>query len=224
VPASSTASPAGGSVSGDLALYTVMRRIRSFEQRVVELVNTNEISGVTHEYVGEEAIATGVCGALNRDDVVTSTHRGHGHVIAKGGRPDRMLAELLGRVDGYNRGRGGSMHIADLRLGIYGANGIVGAGVPIACGAAHSFRWKKTSRVAVAFFGDGAVNQGVVMESLNIAAIWKLPVVFVCENNQYAQTTPAHDSVAAPIHGRAAAFGMPSEQIDGMDVAWRTAT
>jgi pyruvate dehydrogenase E1 component alpha subunit len=204
--------------STDAEHYETMLRIRRFEERVVELVNADEISGVTHEYVGQEAVAVGVCAALVTEDVITSTHRGHGHVIAKGGRESRMLAELLGRVDGYNAGRGGSMHIADFASGMYGANGIVGAGVPIACGAAFAMRRSGRDNVAVAFFGDGGINQGVVLESLNLAAIWSLPVVFVCENNQYAQTTPVGEANAAPICGRPEGAGIPSVQVDGMDV------
>src|ERR1051325_10975167 len=142
------------------SLYRTMLTIRRFEERVVDLVNADEIAGVTHEYVGQEAVATGVCAALRPDDVITSTHRGHGHLIAKGADVGRMTAELLGRTDGLNRGRGGSMHIADLGLGIYGANGIVGAGAPFAAGAAWSFSLDDSERVAVTFFGDGAVNQG----------------------------------------------------------------
>jgi TPP-dependent pyruvate/acetoin dehydrogenase alpha subunit len=202
----------------DAERYETMLRIRRFEERVVELVNADEISGVTHEYVGQEAVAVGVCAALVTEDVITSTHRGHGHVIAKGGHESRMLAELLGRVDGYNAGRGGSMHIADYASGMYGANGIVGAGVPIACGAAFAMRRAGRDNVAAAFFGDGGINQGVVLESLNLAAIWSLPIVFVCENNQYAQTTPVGAANAAPICARAEGAGIPSAQIDGMDV------
>jgi pyruvate dehydrogenase E1 component alpha subunit len=201
-------------------LYRKMQLIRRFEERVVELVNKNEIAGSTHEYIGEEAVAVGVCSALERADVITSTHRGHGHLIAKGGDVKRMMAELCGRSTGYNRGMGGSMHIADLALGIYGANGIVGAGVPIATGAAWASKIRKAGRVAVAFFGDGAANQGVVHESMNLAGIWQLPVVFVCENNQYAITTPVGYATAGPgIATRAAGYGFPGYAIDGMDVA-----
>ncbi len=199
--------------------YRTMRLIRRFEERVVELVNRNEIPGVTHEYVGEEAVATGVCRALRPDDVITSTHRGHGHILAKGGDPRRMMAELMGKATGYNRGRGGSMHIADLALGIYGANGIVGAGAPIACGAAMAARLRGEDRVAVAFFGDGATNQGVVHEAMNLAAIWTLPVVFVCENNGYAISASIRDmSPLERLADRAAAYRMPGESVDGMDV------
>lgn len=209
-----------------IALYRTMRLIRRFEERVVELVNRDEIPGVTHEYVGQEAVATGVCRALRPDDVITSTHRGHGHILAKGGDPRRMIAELMGKATGYNQGRGGSMHIADLSLGIYGANGIVGAGAPIACGAAFAARLQKSDRVAVAFFGDGGMNQGVVHEAMNLAAIWKLPVVFVCENNGYAISAPISQMAAvARLADRAAGYGMPGEVVDGMDVlAVHTAT
>lgn len=199
-------------------LYRTMLTIRRFEERVVDLVNANEIAGVTHEYVGQEAVAVGVCAALNADDVITSTHRGHGHLIAKGADVARMVAELLGRVDGLNRGRGGSMHIADVSLGIYGANGIVAAGSPFASGAAWSFAVAGTKRVAVTFFGDGGVNQGVLGETMNLAALWHLPLVFVCENNGYAVTFPQEQSTAGSVVARAAAYGMAAEQVDGMDV------
>jgi acetoin:2,6-dichlorophenolindophenol oxidoreductase subunit alpha len=200
------------------SLYRTMRTIRAFEERVVVLVNANEIAGVTHEYVGEEAVATGVCAALRVDDVVTSTHRGHGHLIAKGADVRRMMAELLGRVDGLNSGRGGSMHVADFALGVLGANGIVGAGTPHAAGAAWAFRQAGTDRIAVSFFGDGGVNQGLVLETLNLAALWHLPVLFVCENNGYAVTMPAERATAGTIVGRAETFGIAAETVDGMDV------
>jgi len=204
---------------GLITLYRTMRLIRRFEERVVELVNRDEIPGVTHEYVGQEAVATGVCHALRPDDVITSTHRGHGHILAKGGDPRRMIAELMGKTAGYNRGRGGSMHIADLSLGIFGANGIVGAGAPIACGAALAAKLEKTDRVAVAFFGDGGMNQGVVHEALNLAAIWKLPVLFVCENNGYAISAPISQMAAVErLAVRAGGYGIPGESLDGMDV------
>jgi acetoin:2,6-dichlorophenolindophenol oxidoreductase subunit alpha len=200
------------------SLYRTMRTIRAFEERVVELVNANEIAGVTHEYVGEEAVATGVCATLRADDVVTSTHRGHGHLIAKGADVRRMMAELLGRSDGLNRGRGGSMHVADFAVGVLGANGIVGAGAPHAAGAAWAFSRDGSDRIAASFFGDGGVNQGLVLETLNLAAIWNLPVLFVCENNGYAVTMPAERATAGTIVGRADAFGMPARSVDGMDV------
>lgn len=199
-------------------MYRRMRLIRRFEENIVALVNTNEIAGVTHEYIGQEAVAVGICSALRVADVITSTHRGHGHIIAKGGKVRFMLAELMGRATGYNKGRGGSMHIADFSLGIYGANGIVAAGAPIACGAAYTFKWRRTDQVAVSFFGDGAINQGVLSESLNLAAIWKLPVVFVCENNGYAVTTPIAEVSNEELWRRAAAFGVSSVAVDGMDV------
>jgi acetoin:2,6-dichlorophenolindophenol oxidoreductase subunit alpha len=205
--------------AGCKEIYRMMRLIRQFELRVISLVNNNEIAGVTHEYIGEEAIAVGVCSALRTTDVITSTHRGHGHIIAKGGDPKRMMAELLGRETGYNRGKGGSMHIADLSLGIYGANGIVAAGVPIAAGAAWAAKIRKSDLVAVAFFGDGAVNQGVLHETMNLAAVFGLSMIFVCENNQYAVSTPVSYSTAGPgIAARAAAYGFPGLALDGMNV------
>jgi len=199
--------------------YRRMRIIRRFEERVIDLVNANEIAGVTHEYIGEEAIAVGVCSALRESDVISSTHRGHGHIIAKGGDVRRMMAELFGRVTGYNRGKGGSMHIADLSLGIYGANGIVAAGVPIAAGAAWASVIRQNDGVAATFFGDGGANQGVVHETMNMAGIWKLPILFICENNQYAVTTPVQEATAGPgISTRAAAYGFPGVRVDGMRV------
>jgi pyruvate dehydrogenase E1 component alpha subunit len=201
-------------------VYRRMRLIRRFEERVIQLVNANEIAGTTHEYIGEEAIAVGVCTVLEQADVITSTHRGHGHIIAKGGDVKRMMAELFGRRTGYNRGKGGSMHIADLGLGIYGANGIVAAGVPIAAGAAWAAKIQETGRVAVAFFGDGGANQGVLHETMNLAAIWQLPMIFICENNQYAVTTASTYATAGPgISQRASAYGFPGHVVDGMDVA-----
>jgi pyruvate dehydrogenase E1 component alpha subunit len=207
-------------LDADLAkqLYLRMRLIRRFEETVVKLVDDNEIAGVCHEYVGQEAVATGVCAALRSEDIITSTHRGHGHIIAKGAKVRHMLAELMGRTTGCNKGRGGSMHIADVSLGIYGANGIVGAGAPIACGAAFRFKSSGSSTVAVPFFGDGAINQGVLHESLNLAAVWNLPMVFVCENNLYAITTPIKEASKVQPHERAAAYGMPGQLVDGMDV------
>jgi pyruvate dehydrogenase E1 component alpha subunit len=199
-------------------LYRTMRTIRRFEERVVDLVNANEIAGVTHEYVGQEAVATGVCAALRPDDVITSTHRGHGHVIAKGADVRRMMAELLGRVDGLNSGRGGSMHIADLGIGIYGANGIVAAGAPIAAGAAWTARQAGSGGVAATFFGDGGANQGVLHETMNLAALWRLPMLFVCENNGYAVTLSQERSTAGSLVERAGAYGMAAEAVDGMDV------
>ncbi len=200
------------------SLYRTMRTIRRFEEIVVELVNANEIAGVTHESIGQEAVAAGVCAALRPTDIITSTHRGHGHVIAKGVHPKDMMAELLARSTGTNKGRGGSMHIADLSLGIYGANGIVAAGTPIAAGAAWASLHRNDQIVTVAFFGDGALNQGVLHETMNLAAVWRLPLVFVCENNGYAVTTASSNSTAGDPVTRAAAYGMPASAVDGMDV------
>ncbi|MBW1766301.1 MAG: thiamine pyrophosphate-dependent dehydrogenase E1 component subunit alpha [Deltaproteobacteria bacterium] len=169
-----------------IQLYRTMLRIRRFEEKLIELKARGSIPGVLHLYIGEEATATGTCAALRQDDYITSTHRGHGHCIAKGGDISRMMAELFGRSTGYCCGKGGSMHIANVDLGILGANGIVAAGMPIAGGAALSIKMRGREQVVVCFFGDGAANQGAFHESLNMAAIWKLPVIFVCENNQYA--------------------------------------
>lgn len=206
----------------DETLYRTVRLIRRFEQRSIELVKSGEIIGGIHPYIGQEAIAAGVCAALRVDDIITSTHRGHGHVLAKGADPVRMLAELTGRATGLNQGRGGSMHAADFSLGIYGANGIVGAGAPIAAGAAWAHRVLRRDsdgdgRVAVSFFGDGAVNQGVLLEALNLAALWRVPALFVCENNGYATTLTVAAGVAGSITGRAEAFGIPASTVDGMD-------
>ncbi|WP_329570954.1 thiamine pyrophosphate-dependent dehydrogenase E1 component subunit alpha [Kitasatospora sp. NBC_01266] len=205
--------------TGPAALYRSMRLIRSFEEQALALVRTGEIIGGTHPYIGQEAVAVGVCAALGPDDQLTSTHRGHGHVLAKGAEPRRMLAELTGRQTGLNQGRGGSMHAADLTLGILGANGIVGAGAPIAAGAAWAALRQGSGRVVASFFGDGALNQGVLLETLNLAGLWRLPVLFVCENNGYATTLPVEAAVAGSALGRAAAFGIPAEQVDGMDAA-----
>jgi pyruvate dehydrogenase E1 component alpha subunit len=201
----------------DVGLYRAVRLIRRFEERAVDLVRSGDIIGGIHPYTGQEAIAAGVCAALRVDDTITSTHRGHGHVLAKGADPARVLAELAGRATGLNRGRGGSMHAADFALGILGANAIVGANGAITAGAAWAARQEGSDRVAVSFFGDGAVNQGVLLEAMNLAALWRLPVLFVCENNGYATTLTVSDAVAGTITGRGAAFGMPSVTVDGMD-------
>jgi pyruvate dehydrogenase E1 component alpha subunit len=205
----------GGPDSTDL--YRTVRLIRRFEERAIELVRSGVIVGGIHPYIGEEAVAAGVCAALRRDDLVTSTHRGHGHVLAKGADPARMLAELAGRTTGLNRGRGGSMHAADFGAGVLGANAIVGAAAPIATGAAWAYRLKGGDRVVVNFFGDGAVSQGVVLETFNLAALHRAPVVFVCENNGFATSTRTGDAVAGSITGRAEAFGIPARTVDGMD-------
>ena len=199
------------------ALYRTVRLIRGFEQRAIELVRSRVIFGGIHPYTGQEAIAAGTCAALRADDLITSTHRGHGHVLAKGADPARMMAELAGRSTGLNRGRGGSMHAADFGIGILGANAIVGAAAPIATGAAWAARCAGSDRVVLTYFGDGAVSQGVVLETFNLAALWRAPVVFVCENNGFATTTRTQDAVAGSITARAEAFGIPAERVDGMD-------
>jgi acetoin:2,6-dichlorophenolindophenol oxidoreductase subunit alpha len=202
-----------------LELYTMMQRIRRFEESVSELYARGKIPGFLHTYVGEEAVATGVCANLTVDDWITSTHRGHGHLLAKGGRTDRSMAELFGRATGYNRGKGGSMHIAEPELGHLGANAIVGAGISLINGAALSAQYRGTSQVGVSFFGDGASNTGSFHEALNFAAVHKLPSVFVCENNNYAESTPRwyHQRVGR-ISERAAAYCMPGDTVDGNDV------
>ena len=202
----------------DIALYRLMRLIRRFEEMTVDLTRAGEIQSAVHVGTGQEAVAAGVCSVLETGDVITSTHRGHGHILAKGGDPARMLAELLGRESGYNRGRGGSMHIADIDLGIYGANGMVGAGAPMACGAAFMFKTRGEAHVAAPFFGDGAMNQGVLLESFNLATMLNLPMIFVCENNGYAVTTPIGEVLKGSILDRAAGFGLAVEAVDGMDV------
>jgi pyruvate dehydrogenase E1 component alpha subunit len=201
----------------DEKLYRTIRLIRRFEERCIELVRSGDIVGGIHPYIGQEAIAAGVCASLRENDLITSTHRGHGHVLAKGADPARMLAELCGKATGLNKGRGGSMHAADFGKGIFGANGIVGANGPIATGAAWAYLRQGQDRVAVSFFGDGAVSQGVFLETLNLAALWNVPVLFVCENNGYATTQTVEDTVAGTITGRASAFGIPSSTVDGMD-------
>ena len=199
-------------------LYTTMRRIRAFEERTGELFGEGLIKGTAHLYIGQEAVAAGVCANLRDDDYVASTHRGHGHCIAKGAKIERMMAELMGRDTGTSRGLGGSMHIADMDLNIFGANGIVGASLPIATGAALAAKMRGEGQVAVPFFGDGAVNQGVFHEALNLAAVWALPVVFVCENNAYALTTRSDATTAGEgIARRAAAYGIPGITVDGND-------
>ncbi len=203
-------------------LVPMLRRmmlIRAFEERVAELYASGTLYGHVHLYVGEEAVAVGACTALRDDDYVTSTHRGHGHCLAKGAEPRRMMAELFGRRTGYCKGKGGSMHIADFSRGILGANGVVGGGAPAAVGAALGVKLQRRDTVAVCFFGDGAMNQGVLHESMNLAAIWALPVIFVCENNRYAITTPRASSTSGPgAEARGAAYGIPTRVVDGMDV------
>jgi pyruvate dehydrogenase E1 component alpha subunit len=198
--------------------YSTMRRIRDFEERVHLEFATGEIPGFVHLYAGEEASATGVIIHLRKDDYVASTHRGHGHCIAKGMNLRTMMAEIYGKKPGICGGKGGSMHVADLDLGMMGANGIVGGGGPLICGAALAAKIKKTDNVAVCFFGDGGSNQGTILESLNLAAVWQLPAIFVAENNGYAEATSSRWSVATGnIADRGAAFGMPSAIVDGHD-------
>jgi pyruvate dehydrogenase E1 component alpha subunit len=198
-------------------LYRSVRLIRRFEERAIEYVRSGEIVGGIHPYLGQEGIAAGVCAALKDTDVITSTHRGHGHVLARGANPARLLAELMGRESGLNKGRGGSMHAADFSLGILGANAIVGAAGSIATGAAWAYRRRGRDTVAATFFGDGAMNEGMLLEAFNLAALWKVPVLFVCENNGYATTMPVDSAVAGSIRGRAAAFGIPAYTVDGQD-------
>ena len=201
-----------------IAMYRQMLTIRRFEEEVVNLYNRTEIPGITHVSIGQEAVAAGVCGALRRDDYITSHHRGHGHCLAKGATVDRMFAELLGKIDGYCRGKGGSMHIADAATGHLGANAIIAGGTAIAAGAALSAKVRGTDQVAVCFIGDGALNQGLFFESMNLAAIWTLPIVFVCENNQYAEYSPTEEMTAGDLVSRGRAFDVPSRSADGNDV------
>jgi pyruvate dehydrogenase E1 component alpha subunit len=198
-------------------MYEQMQRIRSFEERVDQLYRGAKMPGLAHLYIGEEAVAVGVCEALRRDDYITSTHRGHGHCLAKGASVDRMFCELLGKEEGYCRGKGGSMHIADHENGNLGANAIVGGSTGIATGAAFSAKARGTDQVAVCFFGEGALGQGVLYEVMNMAALWKLPVVYVCENNSYNEYTHFSETTSGDIGARAAAFGIPAEEVDGQD-------
>jgi len=204
---------------GKKELLRTMIRIRSFETRVEELFLAKRIPGFVHLYIGEEAIASGIMANLRRDDWITSTHRGHGHALAKGAQMNRMMAELYGKRSGYCKGKGGSMHIADFSVGMLGANGVVGGGFTIAVGAGMTAWMKKTDQVAVCFFGDGASNRGTFHEALNMASIWKLPVLFVNENNQYASTTPASYGVpVSRISDRAAGYGIEGYTVDGNNV------
>ena len=200
-------------------MLRTMQTIRRFEERASADYHAGNIYGVVHCYLGEEAVAVGVCAALNPDDQIISTHRGHGHCIAKGADLDRMMAELYGRETGYCKGKGGSMHIADFEKGMLGANGIVAGGISIVTGAALAAQLLGNGRIAVSFFGDGASNAGPFHEFINIAAAWKLPIIYVCENNGYAAQTPQLATHAAPdIAGRAAGYGIPGVIVDGNDV------
>lgn len=200
-------------------VYRLMQRIRQFEQKAVELFTAGHLPGFLHSALGQEAAEVGACAALTPADYITSTHRGHGHVIAKGARLDRMMAELYAKETGYCKGKGGSMHIIDAGLNILGANGIVGAGLPIANGAALAAKLRGTDQVVMCFFGDGASNTGAFHEALNLAATWALPVVFVCENNLYAESTAQryHQSIQ-DVAVRASAYGMPGVVVDGNDL------
>jgi acetoin:2,6-dichlorophenolindophenol oxidoreductase subunit alpha len=200
-------------------LYRTMSLIRAFEQTASRLLASGELAGFLHLSIGQEAVAAGVCDVLSEQDYLTTTHRGHGHCIAKGARPDAMFAEIFGRAAGYCAGRSGSMHVADPALGILGANAIVGAGIPIAAGGALAAVVRGEPRVAAAFFGDGAVAEGVFHESLNLAALWSLPVVFVCENNGFAELTPTGVHLrATSVAEYAAPHRVPAESVDGTDV------
>ena len=201
-----------------LHFYREMLKIRLFEEEVNQLYLGAKMPGLAHLYIGEEAVAVGVCAALRQDDYITSTHRGHGHCIAKGAALDRMFAELLGKEAGYCRGKGGSMHIADQDTGNLGANAIVGGSAGIATGAAMSIKMRKSDQVAVCFFGDGALGQGLLYETMNMASLWKLPVLYVCENNQYNEYTHYRETTAGEVTGRAKAFGIHVESLDGQDV------
>ena len=200
-------------------IYSTMARIRAFEFKALKLFEENKLRGSVHLYIGEEAVAATVCSRLTNDDYIASTHRGHGHCIAKGARLDMAMAELMGKDTGYCRGRSGSMHIADFTQGNLGANAIVGGGIPIAVGAALSAKMQKQDRVAVSFFGDGASNEGTFHESLNMASVWKLPIIFVCENNGYGISVPTWQSTSVEnISDRAHGYNMPGETVDGNDV------
>lgn len=202
-----------------LEMYRQMLTIRFFEEKVFELYGQNLVPGTIHLYAGEEAVAVGVCANLRKEDYITSTHRGHGHCIAKGARLDKTMAEILGRKTGYCKGKGGSMHIADFSIGMLGATAVVGAGIPIAAGAGLSIRLRGTDHVVSCFFGDGASNQGTFHEAINLAAVWQLPVLFVCENNLYAMGTRQSRVMAIKdIADRAAAYGIPGVVVDGNDV------
>jgi pyruvate dehydrogenase E1 component alpha subunit len=198
-------------------MYRRMTTIRFFEEQVNELYRGAKMPGLAHLYIGEEAVAVGVCSALRQDDNITSTHRGHGHCLAKGADVDRMFAELLGKAAGYCKGKGGSMHIADHRNGNLGANAIVGGSTGIATGAAYSARQRGTDQVAVCFFGEGALGQGVLYEEMNLAALWALPVVYVCENNLYNEYTHYLEATAGDILARPRAFGIEAREVDGQD-------
>ncbi|MFT5088546.1 MAG: TPP-dependent pyruvate/acetoin dehydrogenase alpha subunit [Candidatus Latescibacterota bacterium] len=200
-------------------MYQKMSQIRLFEEHVWDVYTRGLMPGLAHLYIGEEAVAVGACTALRDDDYITSTHRGHGHCLAKGGQLDRMMAEIMGKEAGYCRGKGGSMHIADMSVGILGANGIVGGGFGIATGAALSAKLRDSDQVAVCFFGDGASNQGIMLETINMAAAWNLPAIYICENNQYGEHTPYQAVTGVKdIADRAKGLGLEGLIVDGSDV------
>lgn len=202
-----------------IEIFRKMLEIRHFEEKVYDLYGQNLVPGTIHLYAGQEAVAAGVCANLRKDDYITSTHRGHGHCIAKGAKLSKVMAEILGKKTGYCKGKGGSMHIADFSIGMLGATAVVGAGIPIAAGAGLSIKLRKTDQVVACFFGEGASNQGTFHEGVNIAAIWKLPVLFVCENNLYAMGTRQSRVMAIEnVADRAAAYGIPGSVVDGNDV------
>ena len=208
------------SIELQMDMHRRMVRIRLFEEAAGKLAEAAKLPGFLHLYVGQEAVAAGVCAALTDDDQITSTHRGHGHLVAKGGQFNEMMAELMGKSTGYCKGKGGSMHISNLDVGMLGANGIVGAGAPIAVGAGFANKYRGNGNVAVPFFGDGSTNIGAFHEAANMACALKLPVVFVCENNEYGEFTAREKTMAiTDIVDRAAGYGMPGVIVDGMDVA-----
>ena len=195
-----------------------MYLIRNFENKALELYSRGKIVGALHSYAGEEAVAVGVCANLRDDDYVVGTHRSHGHCIAKGADPKRIMAEVMGKSTGVCKGKGGSMHVADVSVGMLGASGIVGGGIPLATGAGLSIKYRGTDQVSVSFFGDGASNQGTFHESINLASVWDLPVIYVCENNQYGEGTPVSRATRGRIVDRAIGYGIPGVAVDGMDV------
>ncbi len=205
--------------SEELAYLRLMKLIRAFEERVDRLFVEARIHGTTHLCIGQEAVPVGACAAIRPTDLASGSHRGHGLALAKGLAPDRLMAELLGRRDGYCLGKGGTQHVASFAHGFLGTNGITGGGIPVATGAALAAKLRRTGQVILSFFGDGAANQGTFHESLNMAAVWRLPIVYVCENNLYAMSTPLREAAAVEhLAVRAAAYGMPGETIDGNDV------
>jgi len=202
-----------------LSFYETMYKMRRFEEEVFEFYKKGMMPGLAHLYLGEEAVATGVCAALNEDDYIGSTHRGHGHLVSRGAQIDKMMAEILGKEGGYSKGKGGSMHIMAMDKGILGANGIVGGEIPIATGAAYSAKYRGTNQVAVSFFGDSASNEGTFHESINMAAAWNLPIVYVIENNLYGISVDIRDVTNTPnLADRALGYGIPGVVVDGMDV------